>query len=123
MTDTVTTTTATAAPVDTAASPATAVTQTVTTTPTLDLSGLFDLVPGIQTSELWVVVATAIGGVLAKLGVLCTGATCAAGQFSDQDFAVLLGSALFYAFGRWVLKNKSLTLTAAIQQILNQPAK
>lgn len=117
MTDTVTTTTATDAP------PAPAITQTVTTTPTLDLSGLFDLVPGIKTSELWVVVSGAIAGVLAKLGLLCSGTTCAQGQFSDQDFAMLLGAALFYAFGRWVLKNKSLTLTAAIQQILNQPAK
>lgn len=90
-------------------------------TPTLDLGGLFDLVPGIKTSELWVVVASAIAGVLAKLGLLCSGTTCTQGQFSDQDFMVLLGAALFYAFGRWVLKNKSLTLSAAIQQILNTP--
>lgn len=122
MTDTPTMTTSTETTV--ATQPATTLapaTTTASTATTLDLSGLFDLVPGIKTSELWVVVASAIGGVLAKLGVFCTAgaATCSAGAFTDQDFTVLVGAALFYAFGRWVLKNKTMTLSAALQQMLN----
>lgn len=88
--------------------------------PLLDLGALLNLVSGFKTSEFWFLIAASVGGLLAKLGVLCSGASCSPGAFSDQDFAVLVGGGLFYAFGRFFLKNKNQTLNAALQQMLNQ---
>lgn len=93
---------------------------TVTTAGTgFDFGGLLNLVPGFQTSEMWVVIATTVGGVLAKVGLFCSGPACSAGAFTDADFGMLVGAGLFYAAQRFLLKNKTLTLRAALQQALN----